>query len=209
MICVTPRPRPRPRGEVAAQPSSTAAARRRRLARRRHGNARASGRDRDLHRHTGRGRHAAATAVRHAVRGVAHARLGKHELDLVRARNITGDRRHHRPDLLVTGEHQEGWCATVALDTNRVEARFGMRELAVPMRRTEPQLCTLGSISGPSASVDSSQGSSRRRSSRVTSRSGRWPVAQTISRRRGSLQRNHRRAHPRPSACRRRRDAGW
>ena len=56
-----------------------------------------------------------------------------------------------------------------------------MRELAVPMRRTEPQLCTLGSISGPSASVDSSQGSSRRRSSRVMSRSGRWPVAQTIS----------------------------
>ena len=67
--------------------------------------------------------------------GRAHARLRQDEVDVVRCGDVAGDGRHDRADLLVAGQHQEGRRPPVALDADGVEARLGMGELAVAVRR--------------------------------------------------------------------------
>ena len=121
-------------------------------------------------------------------RAGADAGLRQHQLHVVGGLDVAGDGRGDRARLLVAGQQQEGRRAAIALDADRVEARLRMESSRWPCGGTEPQECSFGSISGPSALTLSSQGSSSSRSSRVSSRSGRWPVA-TMMRSTGPIRR--------------------
>ena len=112
----------------------------------------------------------------------ADAGLGKHQANIVGSGEVAVDRGDHRADLFVAGGEKEGRRAAVALDADGVEARLRMAR-ARDGRAAAPSRRSAGSdrSAGPSARTLSSQGSSSSRSSRVMSRSGRWPVQTMIS----------------------------
>ena len=66
---------------------------------------------------------------------LADAGLRQDQLHAFGGREVAGDRCRDRPRLLIAGEQQEGRRAAVALDADRVEARLGMGELAIAVRR--------------------------------------------------------------------------
>ena len=72
-------------------------------------------------------------------RHLADAGLGQHQLHVVGRRQVAGDRRDDRADLLVAGQQQEGRRAAVALDADGVEARLRMESSRWPCGGTEPQ----------------------------------------------------------------------
>ncbi len=122
------------------------------------------------------GRRRPAAARRRAWRiavGGAGASLRKDEMNVIGGCHITGKRCSNRADLFVAGEQKECRRATVALDADRVESGSGCASSRCPCGGTDPQECRFGSISGPSALVLSSHGSSSRRNSRVSESSGR------------------------------------
>src|ERR1700675_2544074 len=64
----------------------------------------------------------------------AHARLRKLELDALGCFAVSRDVGGDRPNLLVAGDHQEGWCTAVGFHAGEVQARFVLCEFARAMR---------------------------------------------------------------------------
>ena len=60
---------------------------------------------------------------------------GKTRLHIVRRGEISGERRGDRPHLLIAGEQKESRRAAIALDADRIEARLGMAQFAMTVRR--------------------------------------------------------------------------
>ena len=111
----------------------------------------------------------------------ADAGLRQHELRHRRRRRVAGDRRRDRARLLVAGEQQEGRRAPVALHADRVEARLGMRELAVAVRRDGAAGMHVRDRSAARAPGRFPATDRARAAARASAtRSGRCPVATTM-----------------------------
>ena len=97
-----------------------------------------------------------------ATPGAAHAGFRQFQLDARGGRGkIAGERCRDRAHLFMAGREQKGRRPAIALHAGDEEILSGCASSFAPCGRTVPQLCTLGSISGPMPAAHSSHGIQR------------------------------------------------